>query len=226
MPEGIFTTARVSGGRILRRALHRARLLHDGGAPELVDALLLEGDRQAAALVEGMARLLLVVEGGRVVARVETGPARRSAWAPGDPPLRLITRLDPRPPEGPFVKSLDRASFAPLEEEARALGADGVLLEGPEGLREGTWFHVAVLAHGVWRTPPVGPGVLYGTTRAAFLAAARARGDRIEECPLSRAHLEQAEGMLALSSLLGMAAVSHVDEAALPVIGAFPLPSC
>lgn len=213
--EPTFTTARVTGGVVVWRALHRERLLRDGGDPALVGRLLDAADAKAAALHEGMVRV--IVGSDDETSRVEAGPARRRPWTAADPPMSLLLRPDPRVGDALRQKTLERSALTALDEEARALGADGVLLTGPGGeLREGTWFSFVLLLGGHWHAPPLGDGVLYSTTRAALQRALAASGEGLVERPLTFADLQRADGAAALSALLGASAVWRVGAVPLP----------
>lgn len=216
--SGRLTTAQIAAGRIVRRELHRARFLYDGVPTDVADAALADADAAARRLGEGMIRVLLYREAGGWRPKIDAGPARRRPFAAGDAPLSLILRPDPREGEALLTKSLDRRALVAVEDEAARLGADGALLEGPDGLREGTWFSFVVRLEGAWCAPPIGEGVLFSTTRAAFADALARRGERLRAMRLSRADLRRAEGALVLSSLLGAAPVARVEDETIPVL--------
>ncbi len=212
--QATFTTARVTSGVVVERALHRERLLRDGGERSLVDELLADADTRAAPLADGMVRV--VVGADRASSRVEAGPARRRAWSLGDPPLSLLVRADPREGEALTKKTVERRALSALDDEARALGADGVLLSGPDGeLREGTWFSVVLRLDDAWCAPAVGAGVLFSTTRAALERTLAARGETLLERRLTLADLSRADAALALSALLGTSAIWRVGDVVL-----------
>lgn len=212
--EPTFTTARVRDGVVVERALHRQRLLSDGGDPSVVDELLAEADDRVAALTNGMVRV--VVGEDRARSSVDAGPARRQPWKIGDPPLSILLRADPRTGESLRKKTVERRELTILDEEARALGADGVVLTGPNGeLREGTWFSLLLFLDGEWCAPPVGDGVLFSTTRAAFERSLAAHGRALVTRTLTPSDLESAEAALALSALLGASAIWRVGDVVL-----------
>lgn len=214
--EPTFTTARVTEGAIVARALHRERLLRDGGDPGLVDDLLRQADARAATLKEGMVRV--IVGSSRASSFVEAGPARRRPWREGDPPLALVVREDPRTGAGLSQKTLERSALTALDEEAKAEGADGALLVGPDGsLREGTWFSFLLYVDGAWSAPPVGEGVLFSTTRAFVERALRDRGKPFVTRRLSLDDLSRADAAACLSALLGASAVRQVGDVRLPM---------
>lgn len=209
-----FTTARVKGGVVVERGLHRERLCFDGGDPDVVDELLTEADAKAAALFDGMVRV--VVGDDRESSCVDGGPARRREWTPDAEPLSLIVRPDPRVGEALFKKTVDRQALEVLDEEARSLGVDGVLLTAPDGaLREGTWFSFVLLLDGEWCAPPVGEGVLFSTTRERFRRSLQVMDAPLIERQLTFEDLTRAEGAVALSALLGASAVWRVGDVCL-----------
>jgi branched-subunit amino acid aminotransferase/4-amino-4-deoxychorismate lyase len=203
----VFTTARVADGEILQRPRHRARLLADGADPRVVDLALGEAAGLATGVSDAMVRVAI---GARRL--VALGPARRSRWAAGDAPLRLAVKADRR--REPLRKETARAQLDAAEAEARAQGADAALLAGPEGLREGTWFHIVARAGGAWVTPAI---AIAGTTRELFAEAAVSLGEPVERRPLSVDELVGAHAVLALSALLGLGVVGAVDGRALPL---------
>lgn len=241
-PEAIFTTARVAEGRVLYRDLHVARLRHDVEllrihprpaimsdqqglwralqTHEVEDRLLAlsrEMDAAAHAAREATLRVTARVVDGRLRTEIRTGPVRRPRWREGMAPLRVLLRPDPRPPQVPYVKDDNRVCFQALEAECLARQVDGVILEGPQGLREGTWFHLAMVRDGVWHLPPVAAGVILGTTRLALWEGLRARGIPCRETPLTREDLSPSAHLFALSSLLGIAPIAAVESTAFRV---------
>lgn len=227
MLTGIFTTLRVEADQLWQHEWHHQRLLHDASLlrarhPALaayvhasLDSVFVEARRALASQLDAaplMVRLVFFTDGDAPSHRVEVAPARRPRWQPPAAPLALLLRPDPRPPSEPRVKWLDRHAFAETEAEAIALGAQGVLLHGEDKVREGTWFHLAAYIEGVWRSPPSGPEVIFGATRAAFLMTAKLHGERCDDAPISVGELHRADAVFALSSLLGCAPVRAVGE--------------
>lgn len=194
----IFTTARVRKSKIAHASLHQRRLFRDATfiAPTLVPAISLameEAQKKAARLKEGVVRVSL----GQSV-EVTTSAKGRPAWTVGSPELDVDVAPDPRSGSGLWVKSEDRDALASVPCDT--------LLFGPQGeIREGTWFSVALFVDGVWVLPPLGPGVLFGTTREWFAHHARAKMVRLGEEALGRC-----EGALALSALLGVAPIASI----------------
>lgn len=193
---GVFTTARVAAGAIVRADAHRERLVRESGDAERAERTWKEAVACAREAEDAMVRVVLAER--RVVA---VAPARRPAWRPGDPGLVLAVGDDPRGP-APFRKEVRRERLAAVEAQARAGGADGALLIGPEGVREGTWFHVLARVDGVWRTPEA---ALPGTTLPAVPLP-------VTRGPLVWEELERSDRVLACSSLLGVAPVERVGE--------------
>lgn len=210
-----FTTARVVGGKLLRRALHRERLLREAPVAGIVDALLEQADREARGVGDGMVRV--VVGPSAADSRVEAGPARRPLYPVDGPGLRLGLGSDPRRGAELWCKTADRHRLHATELAAAARGYDGAVLLGPEGqLREGTWFSLLVQLPGGWAAPPLGPGVIYSTTRAAVELHLSECGQPLSTQRLTLEDLDSAQGVIALSALLGVAPVVEVEGRSLP----------
>lgn len=194
----IFTTARIRAGEIVHEALHHRRLFRDATfiAPTLVPAIseAMEKAREKASdLQTGSIRVSL----GETT-KVTTSIERREEWKVGDEELAIDLAPDPRSGSGLWVKCEDRAALSTVPSDA--------LLYGPHAeLREGTWFSVAFHREGEWVLPPLGPGVLFGTTREWFAKKAGARAST-----LGFEALSDCSGALALSSLLGVAPIASI----------------
>jgi len=218
--SGVFTTARVADGSIVGFDAHRSRLRADAariGLVGAVDPVLAEAIAIAAQFPEasGMLRVAIGRSGGGTVRRVVAiAPPRRRAWRWEDTPLALTVADDPRPPPdgSGFAKALEhRSALAGLEARAANEGASGVLLRGPEGLREGTFFHLLVAHAGAWVSPPA-DATCQGTTLARVLAGLGRAGERVERRPLRMEDLADAE-VFATSALLEVAPIGRIDTA-------------
>ena len=231
MRTGIFTTLRVVEGRLWNEAWHRQRLLQDAEQleamlPELatyvrthLDAAFQDAASRALKQPDSerwMARLVFEAHTKACSHRAEVQPARRQPWHSDARTLQFILRPDPRPASELRVKWLERDCFAAIESEAVATGADGVVLHGPRGLHEGTWFHIVALIDELWWSPDAAENVIYGATRAAFFEAAHQAGEFCKGGDISLAHLKEAEAVFALSSLLGGAPVSRIGALEFP----------
>jgi branched-subunit amino acid aminotransferase/4-amino-4-deoxychorismate lyase len=205
----VFTTARVSRGRVLREHWHLERLVHDGADPGQVLQALGEARVLAEDFDEGMVRV--VVGRHRVVA---ASAPRRPPWVAGDAGLTLVTRPDPRRGEL-FIKNAHRQSLLALQAEAQAEGGDGALLVGEAGVHEGTWFHVAARFDKRWVQPERS---IRGTTSLAFAAEVARHGREVAREALALDALFEADVVVAMSSLLGVAPIASVDGRALAYV--------
>jgi branched-subunit amino acid aminotransferase/4-amino-4-deoxychorismate lyase len=196
--DGVFTTARVEGGVIVRRDLHRERLLDEGPDAPLVERALSEADELAAQLGDGMVRVAVGRKLDKLRRVVAAAPARRPPWKAQHAPIRIGVAVDPR--TLPVTKQIEREALDRLDALSRRLGMDGAVLIGPEGVREGTWFHLAIRRGERWVTPPRSPMVSFGTTRTTFLER-----DDAEEGAISLDELLNADEIRVMSALLGVA---------------------
>jgi branched-subunit amino acid aminotransferase/4-amino-4-deoxychorismate lyase len=95
--------------------------------------------------------------------------------------------------------------------QARSLGAHECLLFRPDGLLMGAAMaNVFVKIHGVWITPGLESGARDGVVRAWTM-----ENLPVQEAPVSRTQLEQAESMFLTSSWIGLMPVTRLDEKAL-----------
>jgi para-aminobenzoate synthetase/4-amino-4-deoxychorismate lyase len=127
-------------------------------------------EREAASAPDRATRIRLQLDR---TGRITTG----AAPLPSRPePTHLA--LDDTPVDPADVLLFHKTSRRERYEAARARHpeADDVLLVNLRGeITETSIANVAALVGGVWRTPPLGSGLLPGTERAAALAEARVR---------------------------------------------------
>ncbi len=146
---------------------------------------------QVAALVgPSMLRLLVDRTGGISIDVSELPDSRR---------VRLAVDDRPVDPEDPFLfhKTTNRAVYDAARE--RNPEADDVVLWNPAGaVTETAIGNLAVLADGVWWTPPVSSGCLAGTYRAELLE----QGE-IRERVVTLEDLRRAEGLARINSVRG-----------------------
>jgi branched-chain amino acid aminotransferase len=222
---GLFETLRVYGGRPFAWERHMERLVLSAaelGFPvppspsRLRDAV---GEvLEACALSDAVVRITVTrgVAGGRPVrtgAWVEAEPVGGRLWSgarqrdPGDGgPLggRAVLSLTPFTPG--FLgrhKTTSRLAWDLAREEARAAGADEVLLLSPEGeVLEGSASNVFVVrSGGDIFTPPLEANVLPGITRAVVLELCRPLGIILHEAPVPLEMLRWASEVFVTNSV-------------------------
>jgi branched-subunit amino acid aminotransferase/4-amino-4-deoxychorismate lyase len=205
---GLFETLRVYGGRPFAWERHMERLVLSAaelGFPvppspsKLRDAV---GEvLEACALTDAVVRVTVTrgVAGGRPVrtgAWVEAEPVGSRLW----PGARQLHPEDGGPLGGravlsqtPFTpgflgghKTTSRLALDLAREEARAAGADEVLLVSPDGeILEGAASNVFVVrSGGDLFTPPLSANILPGVTRAMVLELAGPLGIVVHEAPI------------------------------------------
>lgn len=217
--SGVFTTARVEGGRIVRLEAHRARLESDAQVLSAPADLLSQYMRDAfqQAVNESKSRPSATVRvalgrraDGSLGHTVELTVSRRARFTTGDTPLALVSVSDPR--EAVDAKRFPRDALTALEHACRARCAEPLLVSG-NLIREGSWFHVLAHTPDGWRAPS--EGTIRGTTRTLVIAGLRARGERVDEGPLALHELSAETSLFALSALIEVAPVGSLDGAAL-----------
>ena len=222
---GLFETLRVYDGRPFAWERHMERLVLSAaelGFPvppsptQLRDAV---GEvLEACALSDAVVRVTVTrgVTGGR--------PVRTSAWVEAEPVgSRLWPGARQRHPEDggplgaravlsqvPFTpgflgrhKTTSRLALDLAREEARAVGAEEVLLISPDGdVLEGAASNVFVVrAGGDIFTPPLEADVLPGVTRATVLELCRPLGIIAHEAPVPLEMLRWASEVFVTNSV-------------------------
>ena len=202
--KGVFSTARVVGGELEWRELHRERLFNDAKTEGLndveIDLALSEASHLVRENVDGaMSRIIVGVDlSGRFRRIVTLEPLRRVPASHDDPLRKISLARDPR--TLPVTKNINRALLVKHEIKAKVKGHFGVVLHGAEGVREGTFFHVFAKIAGQWVTPPVSVSVCQGVGRAAFMRSAN-----VIEREFSVKELKAADAIYVTNALLGAA---------------------
>ena len=226
LADGLFETLLVVDGRPFRRAAHLERML--AGAAAL--ALPIERDRLEADL-----DLLLATLGpGTAVVRLTLtrGPGARGLALPAEPrptvlvttapwspdlvgrPVRLVTSSIRRNETSPTArhKTLAYLDAIAATAEARAAGCDDALFLNTEGrVASTTMANLFAVVDGRLVTPPLGDGVLDGTTRRVVLEVAEAAGLDAVEASLSRADLDRAEAIVLTNAVRLIVPVAGLD---------------
>jgi branched-subunit amino acid aminotransferase/4-amino-4-deoxychorismate lyase len=237
---GLFETLRVYGGRPFAWERHMERLVLSAaelGFPvppspsKLRDAV---GEvLEACALTDAVVRVTVTrgVAGGR--------PVRTGAWVEAEPVgSRLWPGARQRHPEDggplggravlsqtPFTpgflgrhKTTSRLALDLVREEARAAGADEVLLVSPDGeLLEGAASNLFVVrSGGDIFTPPLSANVLPGVTRATVLELAGPLGIIVHEAPVPLEMLRWAAEIFVTNSVQELLPLREVSGRRVP----------
>ena len=113
------------------------------------------------------------------------------------------------------VKSVSHLSATMARRQARALGADEALLcDLDDHVAEGASSNVFAVRDGRVLTPPLGPGLLAGVTRATVLELASQLGIEVDQAPLPLAVLYAADEVFLTASTRELVPVVRVDETA------------
>lgn len=113
------------------------------------------------------------------------------------------------------VKSVSHLSATMARRQARALGADEALLcDGEDHVAEGASSNVFAVTGGRLLTPPLGPGLLAGVTRATVLELATELGVEADEAPLPLNVLYAADEVFLTASTRELVPVVRIDETA------------
>lgn len=238
--DGVFEGIRITGGRVFRLHDHIARLARSAraiglelplGPGALAEAVL--ATARANGEAEAYVRILVTRGVGElgvdpasckepelfcIVASLRMFPeeVRRQG-------LRLMTSSWRRPAADvldPQVKSLNYLNNVLAKREAKLRHADDALLLNAQGrVAESAGANLFIVRRGALQTPPASEGALEGVTRRSILELARAEsatlGLRVEEVPLARADVLDADEVFLTGSGAGVARVATLDGVAL-----------
>lgn len=225
--DGVFSTLRATNGRPQRLAAHVARTVHDAAALGITgitaDRLTEAAEQVAAANSADHPDLVLrlVVTRGPVAPDAPFGAVSRSPTvavlaSPAPPPRSSATATVVEGGRRPAaIKSTSWAWSAQALATARSVGADTAILTEDTAVLEAAAANVVVRVGGRAVTPPADGRLLPGTTRALLLAVAD-----IEEAPVTRAQLDEAEEVVLTSAVRGAVPVVSIDDR--PVGGGVP----
>ena len=228
--DSVYEVMRTrAGGHLFAWQEHLARLhasadglgmpldVDDSGVLGRIAATML-----AAALPECYVRVIVTRGTG-------TAPSIALGQAPG--PQRWVLLVRPLPPASTDTRlwlvdrlRVDRRALDPALKsgnylnnvlglaEAQARGAtDCVFLNGQGQVTEASTSNLFARHGRRVRTPPLDAGILAGVTRALLIGFLAARGDAVEESPLTAADLRSADELFLTSTLRDLAPVTHLD---------------
>lgn len=227
---GLFSTLRIYSGVPFALEMHWDRLRLDAAKLRVaIDDLWPEVKAGFARLVEknhadeAVARIyfirnrggLLDTPGPRATDLLIFTRALRSWGAGASLRIQPHGRYAAAPLAG--TKSLTWAHNLVLVEEAAAAGFDDVLLLNErDEVAECTSANVFVGRGGKLATPPLSSGALPGVSRRVLLEAAPRQGLTIEERPLHRRDLDEADEIFITSSTREVQPVTRLEDRNFP----------
>ena len=226
--SGAFETCRVRKGKVLHLEEHLERLessLRTLGFPRWEE----QGARNSLAeavrgVKEGYVRIAVRRRGKpRVVVHRHAGiPYSKKQIRRGVSVTTVPTRVPAVEAVQTRVKSSERLSSILARMEAP--GVVEVLRIGPQGyLTEGTISNLFLVKGGAVRTPPAWLGVLGGVTRSHVIEAAKRMKIPVEEIPLTRHDLFNAEEAFLTNVLMGILPIRQADGRAIGAATPGPL---
>ena len=224
--QGCFGTMRAYGGRVLALEEHLERLWASARVLALPVAPTPAGVRRAAleALAaagggDRLVRVQLVSSAGGVQIRVVVTPFHPCPAAWSRDGVAAVTVPTRKPP----VSAIDYQSKASARlgsvlavlEATQQGGFEGLML-GREGwVTETTISNVLMLRQGGLLTPPCRLGLLAGITRQLVRRAAGRMGLRVQDAPLSRHDLYNADEVLLAGTTKELLPVVRIDGRAI-----------
>lgn len=226
LADGVFDTARVVGGRIIRRNAHEARLVGDAavlGIEVSLAAVRALAEETLPQRANGALRITVTRGAGArgLSGGVGSQPTLLARFSPLDlpfpaAPVRLALSTIARNPTSPGVrhKTLSYTDNIMALREAVSGGADEALLLSPQGnVACASAANIFLLSGGRLVTPPVGDGAMPGTTRSWLLEVAPSRGLEAVEQSITPDLLKQADSLFLTNSLRIFQPVSMFDGA-------------
>jgi branched-chain amino acid aminotransferase len=230
--DGVFESMRAVHGRIFRLEAHLERLEHSASLAEIdgvPSRAVLAGELrdllEANRLRDARLRLTLTRGAGRpgdyvgalgAPTRVATAAsftgidARLHAEGVG---LVVVRRQAvPAAVLDAAIKTTSRLSAVLARREAARAGAfEAALLDAAGQLTEGTTSNLFLVRDGRVLTPAIDGNALPGVTRAVVLETARAAGIEVEEGPLPRRRLDEADEIFLTNTSWEVLPVTSVD---------------
>lgn len=225
--DGVYEVIPVYGGRPFRLAAHLRRLADSLAAIRLAPPLT---DTEWADIIETLlARVDDAGDRGFYLQVTRGAAARRDHRFPGTdtaatvfaypmpvlPPANTTGATVVTAPDYRWgrcdIKSIALLANVLLRQASADQGADETLMLRDGLATEGSASNVFAVVDGVLATPPLGPLILPGITRALVLELARAEGVPCAERPLAEAELRGADEVWIASSTREVVAVVRID---------------
>ena len=242
--DGVFEGIRAYNGRVFRLAQHLERLYHSAKAiwleipmPRADLGRVVEEGVQRSKLSDAYIRLVVTRGTGDLGLDPRKCPKpsiicivdKINLWSPdryerGLTCLTAATPINHRESLSPRVKSLNYLSHILAKIEGIAAGVDEVLMLDSAGyVAEASGMNLFAVWGKTLRTPPGYAGILRGVTRDAVIELARPAGYAVEEVPLNRYDLYNADEVFLTGTAAELVAVTKLDgrcigQAAGPVV--------
>ncbi len=231
--EGVFETMRAYGRHVFRLDRHLERAATGAvrlgfevpPQPGLADAVRATVDSNAEVAPDLAVRMTVTPGPLDPYAPWPMSPLGQPTVVVTAHALRLSTALYehgvraitvPWQRELADVKSVSYLSATMARRQARALGADEALLcDRDDQVAEGASSNVFAVREGRLLTPPLGPGLLAGVTRATVLELAEQLGVEADEAPVPLADLYGADEVFLTASTRELVPVVRIDETAI-----------
>src|SRR5437667_10046826 len=142
-------------------------------------------------------------------------------WSPeryenGLTALTAATPISHRESLSPRIKSLNYLAHILAKVEGIAAGVDEVIMLDSQGyVAEASGMNLFAVTNGTLKTPPPYAGVLRGVTRDAVIELAREATFGVEELPLNRYDLYNADEMFLTGTAAEIVAVTKLDGRAI-----------
>ena len=225
--DGVYELLRVYGGVPFRSAEHLARLARSARALDIV--LPFDTARWTAVVTEAVERS--GYPESKVYIQVTRGVAPRDhTYSTGLAPTAVITVRAMSPPaealytEGTDVvlvpdlrwdrcdiKSISLLANVLAKQQARKAGAFEAVFVREGFVLEGATSNIIVVHESRLLTPPEGPLLLSGVTRAVVLQLARDAGLSVAERPLTKTDVFRAEEVFLTGTTIEILPVVRVD---------------
>src|SRR5207245_10171791 len=230
--DGVFEGIRVYSRRVFRLAQHLARLYAAAKGvwreiPLAKPAMhrLVEEAVAKSGLDDAYIRLVVTRGVGdlglyprkcpkpSIICIVDT----IQLWSPeryenGLTALTAATPISHRESLSPRIKSLNYLAHIRAKVEGIAAGVDEVIMLDSQGyVAEASGMNLFAVTNGTLKTPPPYAGVLRGVTRDAVIELAREATFGVEELPLNRYDLYNADEMFLTGPAAEIVAVTKLD---------------
>ncbi|HEV8266261.1 MAG TPA: branched-chain-amino-acid transaminase [Gemmatimonadales bacterium] len=230
--DGVFEGIRAYGGRVFRLGAHLDRLYASAKAiwleipvPKADLGRVVEEGVARSGIKEAYIRLVVT----RGVGDLGLDPRKCAKptvfcitdtialWSPdryekGLTALTAATPIAHRESLSPRIKSLNYLSHILAKIEGIAAGVDEVIMLDAAGyVAEASGMNLFAVSRGTLRTPPPYTGILRGVTRDTVIEIGRDAGYGVEELPMNRYDLYNADEVFLSGTAAEVVGVSRLD---------------